>query len=94
MSRGWRYKSGDWQVCCDVCAKIIYASESRKRWDGLIVCSADFESRHPQDLIKVRQDRISVPFSRPEPADVFVEVGYYSIYVSDGYVAANYFEEL
>lgn len=71
MSRGWQYKSGDWYVSCDVCSKQIYASESRKRWDGLIVCPDDFEHRHPQDLIRVRGERIGVPFTRIEPTEVF-----------------------
>lgn len=76
MSRGWQYKSGDWYVSCDVCSKQIYASESRKRWDGLIVCSTDFEHRHPQDLLRVRQERVGVPFTRLESPESFVTVNY------------------
>jgi hypothetical protein len=98
MSRGWQYKSGDWYVSCDVCSKQIYASESKKRWDGFIVCADDFENRHPQDFIKARMDKISVPFSRPEPDDVFVDVAYINIYMADGYVETQngslYVEEL
>jgi len=76
MSRGWQYKSGDWYVSCDVCSKQIYASEAKHRWDGMIVCEDDFETRHPQDLIKVRQERIGVPFTRLEPEDSFTVVNY------------------
>lgn len=71
MSRGWYWKSGDWNLICDVCAKKIKASESKKRWDGLIVCKADFETRHPMDFIRARVDRMTVPFSRPQGTDVF-----------------------
>lgn len=76
MAKDWNYKSGDWLLICDVCGKKMKASHSRHRWDGLIVCDADFEHRHSQDFIKVRQDKISVPFQRPRPEDVFVEVTY------------------
>jgi len=76
MSRGWQYNSGDWIVTCDVCSRQIRASESKKRWDGFIVCPDDFEMRHPQDFLKARKDQVSVPFSRPEPPDQFVTVNY------------------
>jgi len=76
VSRGWSYVPGDWLLLCDVCAKKIKASESKLRWDGFRVCAADFEQRHPQDFIKARGDKISVPFSRPQPPDQFVTVTY------------------
>jgi hypothetical protein len=68
--------SGDYKVTCDVCSKEIYASEAKHRWDGLIVCEEDYEERHPLDFIKVRQERLTVPFSRPEPPDTFITVPY------------------
>lgn len=76
MSRGWEWKPGDWWVVCDVCAKQTRASESRKRWDGLLVCKDDYEHRHPQELIKHRVERISVPFARLELPESFVTVNY------------------
>ena len=76
MSRTWSYSSGDWLAICDVCAKKVKASKIKQRWDGLLVCPEDFEHRHAQDFIKVRQDKITVPFLRPRPQDVFVAVTY------------------
>lgn len=76
MSKTWGYVSGDWWVICDVCSKKVKASKSKKRWDGLIVCDEDFEPRHPQDFLRVRSDKISVPFTRPRPTDSFVSVTY------------------
>jgi hypothetical protein len=70
------YISGDWNLYCDVCAKKIKASESHKRWDGFIVCKDDMEMRQPQDFVRARQDKISVPFSRPRETFVFVDVPY------------------
>ncbi len=66
-----QYKPGDWNLICDVCGTKIKASESKRRWDGLLVCKRDFEFRHPQDFLRAKTDKISVPFSRSEPADKF-----------------------
>ena len=74
MSKGWNYSSGDWLIQCDVCSKKIKASEAKHRWDGFIVCSDDYENRHPQDFIRAKVDKISVPFSRPRSTDVFIEL--------------------
>lgn len=69
------YRAGDYYVICDVCGFKIRASETRRRWDNLRVCTKDWESRHPQDFVRGRRDRQRVPDPRPEPADNFIEVG-------------------
>ena len=66
------YIPGSWNVICDSCGKKIKASEAKQRWDGLIVCPEDFEMRQPQDFVKARADKITVPFTRPRPTDLFV----------------------
>ena len=66
------YIPGSWNVICDSCGKKIKASEAKQRWDGLIVCPLDFEMRQPQDFVKARADKITVPFTRPRPTDEFV----------------------
>lgn len=65
--------SGEWNLICDVCSKKIKAHEARHRWDGFIVCSDDFEMRHPQDFVKANTDKLTVPFTRPRPVDLFVD---------------------
>ena len=87
------YILGEWNLICDVCGKKIKAHEAKHRWDGFVVCPSDFEYRHEQDFVRARQDKISVPFTRPRPVDVFVIVDY-GIYVDSGYVADGYFEGL
>ena len=72
MSRDWNYKSGDWNIFCDACGKKMKASHAKHRWDGLIVCDEDFEHRHSMDFIKVRPDRITVPFTRPQSTDTYI----------------------
>ena len=96
MSKGWDYKSGDWLVICDSCSKKIKASKSKERWDGFRVCSECWEPRHPMDFIRARADKISVPFTRPQPADVFIDVPYVTFvrYVDYDYVTSGYFEEV
>jgi hypothetical protein len=60
---------GDWNALCDSCGRKFKASSLQKRWDGLIVCKEDWEQRHPQDLLRVQREQISVPWARPYPAE-------------------------
>ena len=59
---------GNWNALCDSCGRKFKALDLQKRWDGLMVCREDFEQRHPQDLLRVQREQISVPWSRPYPA--------------------------
>lgn len=70
MSKNY-YISGEWNVICDSCSKKIKSKDAKERWDGFIVCPNCFEYRHPQDYVKARQDKITVPFVRPRPVDAF-----------------------
>lgn len=64
---------GNWNSICDSCGRKFKASTMRKRWDGLLVCQEDFEIKHPQLSLKVRGDRQTVPWVRPEAtSDVFL----------------------
>lgn len=84
-----QFKLGDWNALCDVCGFKFKASKLRKRWDGLMVCNVDYETRHPQDLIRVPKDTQAVPWTRPEPADTFIEINYQSYLYLPG-VTGNY----
>lgn len=76
MSKTWTYVPGDWNCLCDVCSMKVKASKTKQRWDGLIVCPGCYEPRHAQDFLRVRSDKITVPFTRPRPTDTFVSVTY------------------
>lgn len=65
------FKSGQWNIICDVCGKRYKIGQVRKRWDGLIVCDQDFEQDHPQKYLRVRETGQAVPVIRDEPLDVF-----------------------
>jgi hypothetical protein len=88
-----KYVSGQWNLICDICGKKIKAGEAKHRWDGFVVCERDFEHRHSQDFVRARQDKISVPFTRPRPVDSFRELISYqdTIIVSDDDHADDYF---
>lgn len=64
---------GDSKACCDVCGFDYKQSQLRKRWDGAMVCSKDWEPRHPQDFVKARPERNNVKDARPSPEPRFVE---------------------
>jgi hypothetical protein len=64
---------GNWNALCDSCGRKFKALDLKQRWDGLMVCQEDWESRHPQTLLKVQREKIAVPFARPYPAtDTYV----------------------
>ncbi len=46
------YKRGQWLAVCDVCGLQYHSGQMRKRWDGLMVCKDDYETRHPQEFIR------------------------------------------
>lgn len=69
------YSPGDYLVICDVCGFKYKRSQTRKRWDNMIVCDKDYEERHPQDLIRIRAERQNVKDARPEGEDRFISVG-------------------
>ena len=77
MSKPTRYKRGDWNAVCDACGQRYPASALRKRWDGLMVCNKDWETRHPQEFVKARVDEQTVPWTRPESTDyIYVAIDY------------------
>jgi len=84
------YVPGDYNVVCDVCSKKIKASDAKQRWDGLIVCPSDFEHRHPQDYIRAKTDKITVPFTRPIPTFIFTNITYINQYVITDYMVDGY----
>lgn len=69
-----RYIKGQWNTICDVCGLKKKSHELKQRWDGLRVCRQDWETRHPQELLRVKTETVTPPWVRPEAADQFVTV--------------------
>ena len=66
---------GNWKVACHVCNFWFPSSEITKRWDGLLVCKKDYETRHPQTLIKINGEHGVPAFISKDPdPDTFVTV--------------------
>ncbi len=72
MSVRGSWRQGDNLLIDDVTGFTIYASEARKQWDGAMVHTSIFETRHPQDLIRARREKPGVPNARPQPVDTFI----------------------
>lgn len=67
-------RNGDYNGICDACGHKYKFSQLKLRWDGLYVCSYDWEPRQPQDYVKGVRDNMSVPVSRPQPPDTFTVI--------------------
>ncbi len=62
-----RYVPGDWNAIDDRTGFRHKASELSRQWDGMRVI--DPEERHPQDFLRVKPDRVRVPWARPDNTD-------------------------
>ncbi len=68
------YLSGEFNLTCDRCSKKIKAHQAKHEWTGFIVCGDCYETRHPQDFVKAKTDKITVPFQRPIPELAFLHL--------------------
>lgn len=66
------YKPGAYNVICDRTGFKVKSTEVRKEWTGRTVRNASFEMRHPQDFLRAKADKQTVPDPNPEGEDVFV----------------------
>ena len=72
--KNWKYRPGDHLVVDDISGFRRYASQCRMRWDNVLMPAEQFETRHPQDFLRARQDKIAVDGPvRPEGEDRFME---------------------
>ena len=67
--------AGDHWCICDVCGFRVRRSATKMRWDNLLVCTEDWEPRHPQERVRGRTDKQRVMNPRPEQPDRFLSVG-------------------
>ena len=68
------YLSGEFNLTCDRCSKKIKAHQAKHEWTGFIVCGDCYETRHPQDFVKAKTDKLTVPFQRPIPELAFLHL--------------------
>ena len=72
MSYKPRWDNGGWNVICDQCGRMFKDSELQLRWDGLMVCSGDWEVRQPQDFVHGIADIQAPKWVRSEQSDYFI----------------------
>lgn len=52
------FREGDHAAICDRCGFRFQASQLKRMWNGLRVCSEDFETRNTQEFVRgVKADR-------------------------------------
>jgi len=67
------YIPGDHWAVCDVCGVEFRQSQLKETWDNKVVCKKDYESRHPQDFVRAKDESPQAKgIVRSEPADEFV----------------------
>lgn len=68
-AHGAGFRPGDRWLECDRCGFDYRLHEMKREWNGLVVCTSCHEPRHPQDFIKVVEDRIAPrgPVRPPSP---------------------------
>lgn len=66
---------GNWKVACMVCGMWYPSSEIQTRWDGVLTCKKDWETRHPQTMIKIHGEKAVPDFvNKDSSPDTFVLV--------------------
>lgn len=64
-----------WRAICDRCGGKKWNHELRKEWTGFMVCrDGCFETRNQQDFVRGKADRQVVPWTRPEPEEIFLTI--------------------
>jgi hypothetical protein len=71
------YRPGDWKAVCDLCGLDYMASELLEDYLGRRVCRKDFETRHPQEFVRPKIEKITPEWTRPtdHSADIAVSGG-------------------
>jgi hypothetical protein len=67
------YKPGSFYRVCERTGFATRAERTQREWQGLFVRREVFEPRQPQDFVRGVPDIQTVPYSRPRPADVFIQ---------------------
>jgi hypothetical protein len=72
MGKSDYYLHGGYNCLCDRCGFKFKSRNLKDTWDGLKVCKECWEPRQPQDFVHGVLDSQAVPWTRPEPTDVFI----------------------
>ncbi len=65
------YEDGAWNAFCDFCGAKQKSGNMMRTWNNFYVCRHHKEVRNPQDFVRGVKENMSLPWTRPEPADTF-----------------------
>lgn len=65
---------GDWKYDCQRCGFTFPSSKVKKEWTGLYVCHKCWESKHPQLMIKVREETARPDYVSRDSITNYVQV--------------------
>lgn len=68
---GYVTGKGGANAICDICGFEYKNFELRKNWKNQMVCSEDYETRHPMDLIRPPKPEKPLSWTRPEAPDTY-----------------------
>jgi hypothetical protein len=80
-NRNYFKPGAHYNVICDSCGFKFKDNELRQRWDGFMVCKPCWTPRQPQDFLRARTENLQLPYSRPRPADQFIQ--FYTVNLTD-----------
>lgn len=61
------------QAICDASGFKCNLRDLVRQWDGAMVLPRFLDKRNPQDFVRGVPDKQSLPYSRPEAPDAFIE---------------------
>ena len=59
VSKNPGYRASSHWAVCDSCGFQFRAEDLRETWDGRWVCEDDWEPRHPQEFLRVKEEKIA-----------------------------------
>lgn len=67
---GW--EPGLFKRICDRTGFAVLSDQTTKQWNGIVVRRESAEPRHPQEFVRGRSDKQTVPMPRPRQVEEFV----------------------
>lgn len=85
------WRSGQYNAICDVCGQRFKSGELKQRWDNLMVCSQDYEPRHPMDFFRPPEETARPFWTRSDLPSNIPSVAYEQDFSTstDGWIGQN-----
>src|SRR6185369_11139679 len=66
------YVPGLFKRICDRTGFTVMSNTTAEQWNGIVVRKRSFEARHPQEFVRGKGDKQTVPMPRPRQVGEFV----------------------